>query len=147
MRKKFIFTKQPKLLTKTICPLLKSRLFWHFLKFFATALGKRWFKTKVSCSSKKNWEHVFFRKTLEQNFESLLLYFCSTERNSECFLFRRMFRMEFREFASFCCSTVRNSEHFSAHYHTVYCTIPSRRKLLLKKGNSQIARQLLPHFI
>ncbi len=68
-----------------ICPYLKRRLFWHYFWNFCLQYFEKWIKTKVFCSSKHNWEHVFFSEMLWNKISKICFYFCSTERNSELF--------------------------------------------------------------
>ncbi len=68
-----------------ICPYLKRRLFWHYFWNFCQQYFEKWIKTKVLCSSKHNWEHVFFSKMLWNKISKICFYFFSKERNSELF--------------------------------------------------------------
>ncbi len=68
-----------------ICPYLKRRLFWHYFWNFCLHYFEKWTKTKVFCSSKHNWEHVFFSEMLWNKISKICFYFCSKERKSELF--------------------------------------------------------------
>ncbi len=90
----------------------KASFLTLFLKFCLQYFEK-WIKTKVFCSSKHNWEHVFFSEMLWNKISKICFYFCSTERNSELFSLLLNGSERISRVWLYFFSRVRNSEHFS----------------------------------
>ncbi len=68
---------------------------------FGCLVLRKWFKTKVSCFSKQNWDRVFFREMLRNKIpESLILFLFHGKEFWFVFLLGNGSEMEFREFAS-----------------------------------------------
>ncbi len=82
------------------CPYRKNCLFWHYFLIFSCCVLRKWIKTKGSCSSKQNWEHVFFRKMLRNKIPKVVSIFVPRNGILSCFLFWGMVQNGFREFVS-----------------------------------------------
>jgi hypothetical protein len=76
-------------------------------KYFSCCVLRKWFKTKVSCSSKQSWERVFFPEMLQNKIKKFASIFVPCNGIPSCLLFCGMVQSENLLLVLFHCTEFR----------------------------------------